>query len=188
MLALVSTAFAFNAPALAHMSTTMRMASPAMSMDRRAVVSTFAAAATAVPFAAFADGATSPATRERARAIYGSRIARLSSASAEEIVAEKNAFTLFTTGAYRSAKDKTTVDALNKLSAKALAAAKAGDSSGAQGAIKEFVTVGEIRVLDTVAGGNFNPKQRRNAGAPATSEIEAQMGTSAYALYEPIKK
>ena len=39
-----------------------------------------------------------------------------------------------------------------------------------------------------VAGGNFNPLQRRNAGAPPTSEIEAQMGTQAFALYEPIKK
>merc|ERR1719183_99062 len=129
MLALVSTAFAFNAPASVHMSTTMRTASPAMSMDRRAVVSTFAAAAAAAPFAAFADGATSPATRERARAIYGSRIARLSSASTEEILAEKNAFTLFTTGAYRSAKDKDTVASLKKLSTQAIAAAKSGDSS-----------------------------------------------------------
>ena len=32
-----------------------------------------------------------------------------------------------------------------------------------------------------------DPKQRRNAGAPATSEIEAQMGTQAFALYTNVK-
>merc|ERR1719460_2082928 len=144
-------------------------------MDRRAVVGSFAAAVTTVPWVANADGATSPATRERARAIYGSRIAGLAGASAEDIVAEKNAFTLFTTGAYRSAKDKTTVASLNTLSKKALASAKAGDSAGAQAAVKEFVKVGDITIQDTVPGGTFNPKQRRNPGAPETAAIEAQM-------------
>jgi len=73
---------------------------------------------------------------------------------------------------------------LDALTKKALAAAKSGDSAGAQAAVKEFIKAGEIRELDTVAGGNFNPKQRRNPGAPPTAEIEAQMGTEAYALYE----
>ncbi len=29
----------------------------------------------------------------------------------------------------------------------------------------------------------FNPKQRRNAGAPGTAEIEAQMASESKALY-----
>merc|ERR1719389_898220 len=186
MLSLVSATFAFNAPVLPTGSA-VRMAEPVM-MDRRQLVGTFAAAAAAMPMAAFADGATSPATLERARAIYGSRIARLSKAPAEEILAEKNAFTLFTTGAYRSVKDKETTAKLNALSKTAIASAKSGDTAGAQSAVKEFISVGNIRELDTVEGGNYNPKQRRNPGAPPTSEIEAQMGSLSYALYEPVKK
>jgi len=157
-------------------------------MDRRQIVGTFAAAVAAAPFAAVADGATSKATIDRARAIYGSRIARLGSADAATILSEKNAFTLFTTGAYRSVKDKETIASLKKLEATAIASAKSGDSAGAQAAVKDFIKVGEIRVLDTVDGAIFNPKQRRNAGAPPTSEIEAQMGSLSYALYEPVKK
>jgi len=42
-------------------------------------------------------------------------------------------------------------------------------------------------VLDTIEGATFNPKQRRNPGAPPTAEIEAQMGTQSYALYRPLK-
>lgn len=128
---------------------------------------------------AVADGATSKATIDRARAIYGSRIARLAGSDADTILAEKNAFTLFTTGAYRSVKDKETVASLKKLSATAIASAKSGDSAGAQAAVKDFIKVGEIRVLDTVDGAIFNPKQRRNAGAPPTSEIEAQVPDTA---------
>ena len=37
-----------------------------------------------------------------------------------------------------------------------------------------------------VKGGNFNPKQRRNPGAPETAAIEGQMGSLAYALYKPL--
>jgi len=156
-------------------------------MGRRALVTGAGAALAAAPLAAFADGASSKAVLERARAIYGSRVARLVDASPETILEEKNSFTLFTTGAYRSAAMKPKQKELNALSQKAVAAAKAGDKAGANAAVKEFVKVGEIRVLDTIQGGSFNPKQRRNAGAPATAEIEAQMGTSAYALYKPLK-
>jgi len=156
-------------------------------MARRALITGAGAALAAAPLAAFADGASSKAVLERARAIYGSRVARLVDASPEKIIEEKNTFTLFTTGAYRSAKDKEKQKELKALSAKALAAAKAGDKAGANAAVKEFVKAGEIRILDTVPGGNFDPKQRRNPGAPATAEVEAQMGSLKYALYRPLK-
>jgi len=156
-------------------------------MARRSVVGTFAAAAAAAPLAAFADGASSRTVIERARVLYGSRVARLQDATAATIVEEKNVFTLFISGAYRSAADKTTKAELTKLSKTALAAAKAGDAAGAQKAVKEFVKVGDIKILDTVDGSIYNPKQRRNPGAPKTEDIEAQMGTQKFALYQPLK-
>ena len=156
-------------------------------MGRRALITGAGAAVAAAPLAAFADGASSKAVLDRARAIYGSRVARLVDASPEAILEEKNAFTLFTTGAYRSAAAKPTQAKLAALQKTALAAAKSGDKAGANAAVKEFVKVGEIRVLDTIEGATFNPKQRRNPGAPPTAEIEAQMGTQSYALYRPLK-
>ena len=60
------------------------------------------------PLAPCAQGATSKATLDRARGIYGSRVVRLASADAATILEEKNAFTLFVSGAYRSAADKDT--------------------------------------------------------------------------------
>ena len=49
---------------------------------------------------------------------------------------------------------------------------------------------GEKRITkeqDTVKGGSFNPKQRRNAGDPPTEAIEGQMGTEVGALYGNMK-
>ena len=157
-------------------------------MGRRALVTGAGAAVFAAPLAAFADGASSKAVLDRARGIYGSRVARLVDASPETILEEKNAFTLFVSGAYRSAAAKPTQAKLAALEKKALAAAKAGDKAGANAAVKEFVSVGEIRILDDIDGAIFNPRQRRNPGAPPTSEIEAQMGTQAYSLYRPLKE
>lgn len=64
------------------------------------------------PKPAFADGAVSPATVQRARGIYGSRIASLKGAvengDFDAILEEKNAFELFNSGAFslRSATAK----------------------------------------------------------------------------------
>ena len=44
-----------------------------------------------------------------------------------------------------------------------------------------------ITTLPLSKDGAYNPKQRRNAGAPPTSEIVAQMATYSYSLYEPLK-
>ena len=58
----------------------------------------------------------------------------------------------------------------------------------ARPAVKDFVALGKIRQLDDVQYNIFDPKQRRNPGAPMTQDLEAQMGTQKFALYEPIKK
>jgi hypothetical protein len=165
-----------------------RVQAPVVSMDmsRREMFSVAAAAAAFAPLAAQADGASSPAVLAKTRAIYGSRVFRLQSASPAAVLEDKNVFTLFRTGSYRSAADKDTVKKLASLEKTIIKAAKAGDGAATSAGIKEFVAVGKIRELDTLDGGNFNPKQRRNAGAPPTSEIEAQMGTQAFALYQPL--
>lgn len=188
--AFVSTALAFAPPTCLSRTTRAHAKSSPIVMSEqlgRRDFSSLAAASALVfsPLATFADGAASKATRERARQVYGSRIFRLQGASTAKILEEASMFTLFTTGTYAglpSAKD--TTKTLKSLTKKALAAAAAGDASGANAAVKEFVAVGEIKELDTIEGGNFNPKQRRNPGAPPTSEIEAQMGTEKYALYK----
>jgi len=193
MIYTVVAALSFFAPPTAMPNSAARGTALTMSepvLARRAMLGNFAAVAALAPAAAFADGASSAAVVARSRAIYGSRVARLVDASPEAILEEKNCFTLFTTGAYPrtgNAADKPTQSALKAASKKALAAASAGDKAGANAAVKEFVKIGKITVQDTSDGAIFNPKQRRNAGAPPTSEIEAQMGSLKYALYEPVK-
>ena len=143
------------------------------------------------PLAALADGANSKATVDKARAIYGSRVYRLQSADAATIIEEKGAIKLFISGAYRAgpngnAGDRATSKLLSGFEKKAVSAAQKGDSSGAQAAIKELVKLADIKERDGKDGA-YNPKQRRNAGAPPTSEIVAQMATYSYSLYEPLK-
>lgn len=178
MLSLLSLSAAFSPPC-------------SSAVGRRELFAQGAAAALAMPaFAALADGANSAATVEKARSIYGSRVFRLQTASAEGIVADANAITLFISGSYRGAQNKDVKKSLTALQKKIVASAKAGDESGAKASLKEFIALAKIgKEQDLVEGGNFNPKQRRNAGAPPTSEIEAQMGTEAYALYTalPVK-
>jgi len=188
MLALTSSLLAFSPMAPLQSSPRVAVSMSEAPIARRSVIGTFAAAVAAAPFAALADGASSPAVRERARAIYGSRVGRLADASTELILEEKNCFTLFTTGVYRtdvSSKEK--VKTLKALEKKAVASAKAGDKAGANAAVKEFVKVGEIEILDTIEYSIYNPKQRRNPGAPTTDTIEDQMGTQKFALYQPLK-
>lgn len=91
------------------------------------------------------------------------------------------------TGAYPrtgNAAFKEEQAALKAASKKALTAAKKGDKAAANAAIKEYIAIGKITINDKDF---FNPKQRRNPGAPPTAEIEAQMGTQAFALYDPVK-
>merc|ERR1712176_1138740 len=150
---LATSTSAFVAPASRVLPVDTRTA-VSMSLARRELLQSAGAALALFPALANADGANSAQTAFRARAIYGSRIYRLKSASAAAILAESNAFKLLISGAYRTGDVKPTAVQLAKLSE-----------------------------LDSIKGGNFDPKQRRNAGAPPTAEIEAQMGTEAYALY-----
>ena len=174
---------------LAHYVIAMAFVPPASWLDRRSMAGVITGAIVAAPAtAAFADGANSKATVEKARAIYGSRVVRLQTANAATILEEKNAITLLISGAYRAGpngnpNDKKTNSELSAIEKKLVKAAKAGDTAAAQAGIKEIVKLAKLRELDGIDG-NFAPTQRRNPGAPPTSEIVAQMGTQKYALYQ----
>ena len=178
--------------ALAAAFTPLRTDAATRTFGRRALLQTTAAAVCTAPLAALADGANSAATKEKARAIYGSRVYRLAGASTERILEEKNAITLFISGTYRvgingNPGDKEKNKALTALEKKAVKAAEKGDQGAAQAAIKELIALAGIKGELDGESGNYNPKQRRNPGAPPTSEIVAQMGTQSYALYQPTK-
>ena len=71
---IAASAIAFAPPASLHHATAVRASTPLMTevqFGRRELMGVAAAGAAFAPLAAFADGATSPATLERARAIYG---------------------------------------------------------------------------------------------------------------------
>merc|ERR1712050_577571 len=142
-----------------------------------------AAAALSSPLAALADGATSKATRLRARTIYGSRIFGLKDAAAEAISADEQAFQLFITGAYRSL-DKKIIKELNGLKKDAISAAKKGDKAAANAAVQKFCTVAALNKDPMNSKSIFQPKQRRNPGAGTTADVEAQMGPLKYAYYQ----
>ena len=128
-----------------------------MAMDRRAVISAFgvAAAAGAVPMAAFADGAVSAATVNRARGIYGDRIAALKSAVAAgdfgAVAAEKNAFILFNSGAYPGVKNKANKAAAIAGTNDIFAAIRSGDKAALSSAYSAYVAANDISGLPTVA-------------------------------------
>jgi len=157
-------------------------------MSRRDVTTSAAAAAAALftsPLTAVADGASSAATQARARQVYGSRIFRLQSASAEKILSEKPAFALFLNAYGKKApEDRATVTALKKLNGAALAAAAKGDAGAATAAIKDIVKVGAIKELDTIDDAIFNPLMKRNLGSPVTEEMEDLLADRKGALYD----
>ena len=86
-----------------------------------------------------------------------------------------------------SVDKKATKKDLTALAKKITTAAKAGDAAATTAGVKEFIAAEKLTELDRVKGNNWDPRQRRNPGAPPTSEIEAQMGTEAFALYAPTK-
>ena len=127
-------------------------------MDRRGAFGQIAAAAavvTGVPAIASADGAVSPATKMKAKAVYGNKIAMLkdavSSGDFGKIVDEKNAFILFNSGAYPRVVDKQAkadaVAATNEI----FAAVNAGDAGALKKAYSSYVAANEISPLPAVS-------------------------------------
>eukprot|EP01083_Nonionella_stella_P220650 789241_1 len=148
-------------------------------MDRRAAfgqIATAGAVLAGVPAIASADGAASSATINRARGLYGSRIADLAGAVAAgdyaAIAAEKNAFILFNSGAYptNKAAQKNAVAQTNAI----FAAIRSGDKAGVKSAYETYVSSNKINALPTV-----DP----NDGQGYCSDFDFRVRSSAGAIY-----
>jgi len=109
--AIVSAALIASASAFAPSASSERAAT-SLNMDRRAAMGGIAAAAgiAAMPGMALADGATSTASIQRAKYVYGTRISALKEAVAKgdfaAVASEKNAFILYNSGSYPGVKNK----------------------------------------------------------------------------------
>jgi hypothetical protein len=119
-------------------------------MDRRAAMGAIAAAGlVAVPSIASADGAISAATIQRARFIYGSRIAALKDAVAKgdfgAVADEKNAFILFNSGAYPRIVDKADKKSAIAGTNAIFAAIRSKDSSGLKKAYESYCAANGIK-------------------------------------------
>ena len=128
-------------------------------MDRRAAfgqIATAGAALAGVPAIASADGAVSAASINRARGIYGNRIANLKDAVAKgdfgAIVEEKNAFILFNSGAYPkdAAKKSKAIEGTNAI----FAAIRTGDKGALQSAYDSYISTNGINPLPAVSSDN----------------------------------
>lgn len=106
-----------------------------------------AVAAAGLPTVAFADGAKSLATQARARGIYGGRVEALKDAVAKgdtaAVLAEKNAFTLFVSGAYSTTKGKKAE--ASKLAGAVISAAEAGDAAALKTSYAAFMKYTEVK-------------------------------------------
>jgi thiamine pyrophosphokinase len=126
--------------------------------DRRAAFGQIASAAAFValsPGAAQADGAVSSATKTKAKFIYGGRIADLKSAVAagdfDAVAAEKNAFILFNSGVYPTAKDKAdkakAIEGTNAI----FAAIRSKDKTALKSAYDSYVASNSITPTPTIS-------------------------------------
>merc|ERR1712137_391163 len=152
--------------------------------DRRAAIGQIAAGAAGVAAAtagvapAFADGAVSAATIQRSKAVYGNKIAALSSAvdagDFGTIAEAKNAFILFNSGAYPRVVDKTSKKAAIEQTNAILAAIRAGDKAGVKSAYSSYVSANGIKAISSVAADN---------GQGYSSDFDYRVKTPAAAIY-----
>ena len=133
-------------------------------MDRRAAMGAIAAAGlVAVPNMALADGAVSAATVQRSKFQYGSRIAALKDAVASgdfgAVADEKNAFVLFNSGAYPTAKNKSKKAAAIEGTNAIFAAIRAKDKAALKKAYDSYVAANDIKApspLDANKGQGYS--------------------------------
>jgi Photosystem II Psb31 protein len=153
-----------------------------LNLDRRAAFGTIAGSAAAIvvaaPQFAFADGAVSKGTKDKARLVYGDRINSLKAAvdagDFDAVAAEKSAFILFNSGTYSQAKDK-------PLKAKAIAgtnaifsAIKSGDKAALKSAYASYVASNNIKALPAVSS---------DQGQGYSSDFDFRRNTKAGAIY-----
>ena len=147
-------------------------------MDRRVAFGQIAATGAVLaglPSIALADGAVSAATVQRAKGLYGDRIANLKAAvekgNFDAVAAEKNAFILFNSGAYPGAKNaskkKSAIAGTNAV----FASIRSGDKAGLKSAYDAYVKDNGITGLPALAtdngqgySGDYDFKARTKAG------------------------
>lgn len=146
-------------------------------MDRRAAFGQIAATGAvlaSIPAVANADGAVSFASKQRAKGVYGDRICALKDAVAKgdfaAVAAEKNAFILYNSGAYPTAKDKAdkaaAIDGTNKI----FAAIRSKDSGALKSAYDAYVKANDIKPLPAI-----DP----NSGQGYSSDFDYRVATKA---------
>eukprot|EP00977_Amphora_coffeiformis_P007925 scaffold1771_cov172-Amphora_coffeaeformis.AAC.18 len=149
-----------------------------MEVDRRAAfgqIAIGAAIVAGVPQIAAADGAVSPATIERSKAIYGDRIAALKSAVDKgdfaTVAGEKNAFVLFNSGAYPRVVDKSAKKAAIAATNEIFAAIKAKDAGALKKAYGSYVAANSIKPFPAVSSkdgqgysGDFDYRVKTKSG------------------------
>lgn len=146
-------------------------------MDRRAAIGQAAigaASIAALPQLALADGAVSAATISRAKFTYGGKIYNLKSAvekgDFDAVAAEKNAFILYNSGVYPTAKDKATKKAAIKQTNEIFSAVKNKDAKALKEAYNAYLAANSITAPpagDSKAQGyssEFDFKARTAAG------------------------
>jgi len=147
-------------------------------MDRRAAAGQIAAGAAVLaglPNLALADGARSAATAERAKGIYGQRIAALESAVNKgdfgAVAAEKNAFILYNSGAISDkAKKAAAVKGTNEI----FAAIRAQDAGALKSAYSAYKSANGISLAAV----------DKNAGQGVSSDYDYKSRTSLGAIYQ----
>jgi len=157
-----------------------------LSMDRRTAAAQIGIAASVVaglPSVVLADGASSTSTIQRAKGIYGSRIAALKAAIKEgdfqAVAAEKSAFVLYNSGAYPGTKNKekkaNAIEGTNKI----FAAIRAKDKSALKKAYDEYLALCEITGLpDELSKGGFSQ------GQGYSNDYDYRARTKAGAIYQ----
>lgn len=149
----------------------------AAEVNRRAAfgqIAVGAAVFAGLPQVASADGASGKGTIQKARFIYGGRIANLKKAveagDFDAVAAEKNAFVLFNSGAYPGAKRKEQKGEAIKSTNDIFAAIRAKDKGALGAAYKSYVAANDIKpfpVVDSKDGqgysGDFDYRVRTSA-------------------------
>ena len=167
-------ALAFAASASAFAPAPVERASTSLNMDRRAAatqIATGAAVLAGLPQLALADGARSATTAQRAKFIYGQRIAGLESAvnagDFGAVAAEKNAFILYNSGAISDkAKKAAAVKGTNEI----FAAIRSKDAAALKKAYGAYKSANGIAVVTVdLSGGQgysdqYDYKARTAAG------------------------
>lgn len=142
------------------------VAAAAAQLSRR---SALVAAAGAVAMPALAVAPASPSAILKTRTTYGPRLFKLQQATAAEILADKNLFTLFITGVYSDGGSKATKLELERLSTAALLRAKEGDAETAQAFVRDFVKLAQITESGAPAAGAAAPSPPTSPAAPAAA-------------------